>query len=46
MVPPILHPTRSWTETAHIMGAPINLRTLWVSVTDPDALIAAVSRNV
>ena len=28
---------------AHVMGVPITLRTLWVSVTDPDALIAAVA---
>ena len=28
---------------AHVAGVPINLRTLWVSVTDPDALIAAVA---
>ena len=26
---------------AYVMGVPIKLRTLWVSVTDPDALIAA-----
>jgi hypothetical protein len=29
---------------AHVIGVPITLRTLWVSVTDPDALIAAVSQ--
>jgi hypothetical protein len=28
---------------AHVVGVPITLRTLWVSVTDPDALIAAVA---
>jgi hypothetical protein len=28
---------------AHVAGVPIKLRTLWVSVTDPDALIAAVA---
>ena len=28
---------------AHVAGVPITLRTLWVSVTDPDALIAAVA---
>ena len=28
---------------AHVMGVPITLRTLWVSVTDPEALIAAVA---
>jgi hypothetical protein len=26
---------------AYVMGAPISLRTLYVSVTDPQALIAA-----
>lgn len=26
---------------AHALGVPIKLRTLWVSVTDPDALIAS-----
>jgi hypothetical protein len=29
---------------AHVMGVPIKLRTLYVSVTDPDALIAEVVR--
>ena len=28
---------------AHVVGRTITLRTLWVSVTDPDALIAAVA---
>jgi hypothetical protein len=26
---------------AHVMGVPVTLRTLWVSVTDPEALIEA-----
>lgn len=30
---------------AHTAGIPITLRTLWVSVTDPDALIAAVAAS-
>jgi hypothetical protein len=30
---------------AHVMGVPVTLRTLWVSVTDPDALIAEVLPN-
>ena len=28
---------------AHALGMPIRLRTLWVSVTDPDSLIASCS---
>ena len=28
---------------AYVMGVPVKLRTLWVSVTDPDALIAAAA---
>lgn len=28
---------------AYVVGVPIKLRTLWVSVTDPNALIAAVA---
>jgi hypothetical protein len=31
---------------AYVMGVPITLRTLWVSVTDPDALIEACTRKV
>ena len=31
---------------AHVMGVPTKLRTLWVSVTDPDALIEACTRRV
>ena len=31
---------------ASVMGVPIKLRTLWVSVTDPDALIEACKRTV
>jgi hypothetical protein len=30
---------------AYVAGVPITLRTLWVSVTDPDALIAAVAAS-
>jgi len=30
---------------AYVAGVPIKLRTLWVSVTDPDALIAAVAAS-
>jgi hypothetical protein len=30
---------------AHVAGLPITLRTLSVSVTDPDALIAAVAKS-
>jgi hypothetical protein len=30
---------------AYVMGAPITLRTLYVSVTDPQALIAGVRSN-
>ena len=30
---------------AYVAGLPITLRTLWVSVTDPDALIAAVAAS-
>jgi hypothetical protein len=28
---------------AYVAGVPIKVRTLWISVTDPDALIAAVA---
>ncbi len=28
---------------AHVAGVPVTVRTLWVSVTDPDALIAAAA---
>ena len=31
---------------AHVMGAPITLKTLWVSVTEPEALIEACTRKV
>ncbi|MDT5095310.1 MAG: hypothetical protein QOH60_4673 [Mycobacterium sp.] len=31
---------------AHVIGVPVTLRTLWVSVTDPEALIAAVGPSV
>jgi len=31
---------------AYVAGVPITLRTLRVSVTDPDALIAAVAQSV
>lgn len=31
---------------ARVAGVPIALRTLWVSVTDPEALIAAVGPTV
>jgi len=30
---------------AKVMGVPVKLRTLWVSVTDPDALIEACTRK-
>lgn len=30
---------------AHVMGVPIKLKTLYVSVTDPDALIRAVAQQ-
>lgn len=32
--------------SAHVMGVPVTLRTLLVSVTDPDALIAAATASV
>ena len=31
--------------TAHVMGVPIKLRMLWVSVTEPEALIEACTRK-
>ena len=31
---------------AYVMGAPVTLRTLWVAVTDPDALIEACTNKV